>query len=79
MKKTIDMVAIPVKKANAQSLTCFVAFVTSAVLAAVAMIVAGILPVLVKANEITCWICMLIEVVSIGLGYIAFWIKTKAL
>lgn len=79
MKKSIDMVAIPVKKANAQSLTCFVAFVTSATLAVAAMMLACLLPLVVEVTKMTCWICMLIMGAAIGLGYVAFWIKAKAL
>lgn len=78
-KKTIDMVAITPQKANAQNLTCFVAFIASAVIAVILMLVACVLPALVTPTAVICWISMALEAASIGLAYIAYWIKIKAL
>jgi hypothetical protein len=78
-KKTIDMVAIQTKKANAQNLTCFIAFVATAALAAILMVVACIIPTVVTTTEITCWICMALEALAICLGFVSYWIKTNAL
>lgn len=78
-KKTIDMVAIQTKKANAQNLTCFIAFVVTAALAAIIMVVACIIPVIVTTTEITCWVCMVMEAVAIFLGIVSYWIKANTL
>ena len=78
-KKILEMVAITAKKANAQSLTCFVTFITAIALAIVLMLVACIVPAMVDTTEVTCWVSMALEAISIGLGYIAYWIKKNAL
>lgn len=78
-KKNIDMVAIEIKKANAQNLTCFITFIAVAALAAICMVVACILPALVTTTEITCWISMALEAIAIALGFVAYWIKTNTL
>jgi hypothetical protein len=78
-KKTIDMVAIPNRKANAQQLTCFASFIASATSAVLVMIVACLLPVMCAPVAAVCWTSMLLEAISICLGFIAYWIKTKAL
>ena len=78
-KKILEMVAITAKKANAQSLTCFVTFITAIALAVILMLVACIVPAMVNTTEVTCWASMALEAISIGLGYIAYWIKRNAL
>ena len=78
-KKTIMYEAITAKKANAQSLTCFITFITAIALAIILMLVACIVPAMVDTTEVTCWVSMALEAVSIGLGYIAYWIKQNAL
>ena len=78
-KKTIDMVAIQTKKANAQNLICFITFVTTAILAVILMIAACVIPVIVNTTAVTCWICMAMEAVAIFLGFASYWIKTNAL
>ena len=78
-KKILEMVAISAKKANAQSLTCFITFITAIALAVVLMLVACIVPAMVDTTEVTCWVSMALEAVSIGLGYVAYWIKRNAL
>ena len=78
-KKTIDMVAITPEKANAQNMTCFVTFITIAALSVLFMLVACVLPAMVRVTEVTCWISMALEAASSGLGYIAFWIHRNAL
>jgi hypothetical protein len=78
-KKTIDMVAIQPHKANAQSLTCFGAFVAAASFSALIMIVAILLPVMCTPTAVVCWMSMLLEASSVVFGYIAWWIKTKAM
>ena len=74
-KKTIDMIAITTTKANAQNFTCFITFL------AIAMIlVACVLPAMVATvTETICWISMGLEAASIGLGFVAMWIKRNAL
>ena len=80
MKKEIDMVAITPSKANAQHLTCLISFIASIVFAVGLMLLACVLPAMVtEVTEITCWISMALEAASIGLCYVAFWIKTRAL
>ena len=79
MDKFIDMVTVPTHKANAQSLTSFVAFIASASIAALIIIVAILLPVLCTPTAVICWISMLLESTSVGLATIAWWIKTNAL
>lgn len=78
-KKTIDMVAITPEKANAQHLTCFVAFVTAAAMGALVLIMAFVLPAIVTVTPIICWISMMLEAFAAGLGYIAFWIYKNTL
>ena len=78
-KKNIDMVAIETKKANAQNLTCFITLITVASLAVICMLIACILPAIVVTTKITCWISMALEAIAIGLGFVAYWIKTNAL
>ena len=77
--KNINMVAIGTKKANAQNLTCFIAFITSVILAIIIMAAACIMPAVVTTTEITCWISMTMEAVAIFLGFISYWIKANAL
>jgi hypothetical protein len=79
MNKFIDMAAVPTQKANAQSLTCFVSFIASASIAVLTMIVAILLPVLCTPTAVICWISLILEATSIGLGGIAWWIKINAL
>lgn len=79
-KKTIMYEAITAKKANAQSLTCFIAFITATALAIVLMLVACIVPAMIaNVTEVTCWASMVLEATSIALGYVAYWIKKNAL
>ena len=79
-KKTIDAVAMPVGKANAQQSTCFITFLATGLLSVAMMLVACVLPAMIETvTEITCWISMGLEAVSIGLGYVAAWIKRNAL
>jgi hypothetical protein len=78
-KKDIDMVAIQPKKANAQALTCFIAWIATAVFAALMIITACVLPVVFEATAVMCWVCMALEAVSAGLGFVAYWVKCNAL
>ena len=79
-KKMIDMVAITPKRANAQSLTCFITFITAAFISVAMMLVACVLPTMVETvTEITCWISMGLEAGSIIVGYLAAWIKNNTL
>ena len=78
-KKTVDMIALEVSKANAQNLTCFITFITTAAVSIFLMLVACVLPAIVNVTEITCWISMALEAVSIGLGFIAYWIHHNTL
>lgn len=79
-KKTIDMIAIPPAKANAQNFTCFITFLATGFLAIAMMLVACVLPAMVvTVTETTCWISMGLEAASIGLGVVAVWIKRNAL
>lgn len=79
-KKTIDAVAMPVSKANAQQSTCFITFIATGLLAVGMMLVACVLPAMVETvTETTCWISMGLEAVSLCLGWIAAWIKNHAL
>lgn len=79
-KKTIDMIAITIAKANAQNFTCFVTFLATAFLAIAMILVACVLPAMVEAvTETICWISMGLEAASIGLGVVAIWIKKNAL
>lgn len=78
-KKAIAYEAITIKKAKAQHLTCFVAFITSAALSIVLMLVACVMPAMVNVTEITCWSSMILEATSIGLGYISYWIYKNTL
>lgn len=79
-KKALEMVAIAVKKANAQNLTCFVTFIATTALAIIFMLVACVMPAMItNVTEVTCWISMALEAISAGLGYVAYWIKRNAL
>lgn len=78
-KKTIDAVAMPVAKANAQNLTCVIAFIVSASLSIVLMLVACVMPAMISVTEVICWIAMALEAASIGFGCIAYWVKRNAL
>lgn len=79
-KNVIDMVAITPRKANAQSLTCFITFLTTAFLSIVMMIVGCVLPaVATEITKVTCWISMGLEAGSLAFGIIAYWIKRNAL
>ena len=78
-KDTVDMVAIQPKKANAQALTCLVAFVATVLFAVLMMATACLLPVFLDASAVMCWVCMLLEAVSAGLGFVAYWVKYNAL
>ena len=75
----INMVAMPPKKANAQSLTCFVAFIATVLLSVTMMTAACVLPVLFDVTAIICWISMALEAASAGLGLVAYWIKRNAM
>ena len=78
--KTFDMIAIPPTKANAQQLTCFVAFITAILLAIALMVVAVSLPLMVdNATKEMCWTSMALEAISAGLVFVAVWIKRNAL
>ncbi len=79
-KKTYDMVAMIPTKANAQQLTCFVAFIAAILLAIALMVVAVSLPLMVdNATKEMCWTSMALEAISAGLGFVALWIKRNAL
>lgn len=79
-KKTIDMVTIETKKANSQSLTCFITFITAATLCVALILVACVLPAVVnEVTETICWISMALEATSVGFGFIAYWIKRNTL
>lgn len=78
-KKTIDMVAITPDKANAQNMTCFVAFITATAFAIFLMIFACVMPTILPVTAGVCWFAMFLEAISIGIGYLAFWIKRNAL
>lgn len=79
VKKEVNLVGLETKKANAQSLTCFVAFIATVALAAAMMIVACVLPVVFNVTAAICWISMGLEAASAGLGFVAYWIKRNAL
>jgi hypothetical protein len=78
-KKTIDMVAITPDKANAQNMTCFITFITTTAFAIFLMLAACVLPTITPVTAVVCWSSMFLEAVSIGLGYLALWIKRNAL
>ena len=78
-KKNIDMVAITPAKANAQNLTCFITFITATAVSIFLMLSACVLPALIPVTEMVCWFSMFLEAASIGIGYLAFWIKRNAL
>ena len=78
-KKTLDMVAIDTKKANAQNLTCFITFIAAVTLAIGLFLVACVLPAMTDVTEVICWISMGLEAVAVGLGFVAYWIKRNAL
>jgi hypothetical protein len=78
-KKEIDMVTIMTSKANAQHLTCTVAFIAAAALAVCFMLAACIIPAIVNVTKVTCWLCMALEAMSAGLGYVAYWVYRNTL
>lgn len=79
-EKFIDAVAMPVGKANAQQFCCFITFLTTSLLAIAAMLIACVLPTMVEnVTEVTTWVSMGLEAVSIALGCVAAWIKNHAL
>lgn len=78
-KKEVNMVAVQTKRANAQTLTCFIAFIATAVLAVAMVIAACALPVLFNVTAVICWISMALEAASVGLGFVAYWVKRNAL
>lgn len=78
-KKQIDMVAMTPQKANAQNMTCFIAFIVTAALSIFLMLVACVLPAIVRVTQITCWISMALEAISIVFGFVAYWIHHNAL
>ena len=78
-KKEINLVGLETKKANAQSLTCFVACIATALIAVIMMIAACALPVLCNVTATICWVSMGLEAASAGLGFVAYWIKRNAL
>ena len=78
--KYIDMVAITPKRANAQTLTCFITFLATAFVSIVTMLIACVLPTMIETTtETICWISMGLEATSICVGYLALWIKRNAL
>lgn len=78
-KKNIDMVAIEVTKANAQNLTCVITFIATAALSIFLILVACVLPAITTVTQIICWFSMALEAASIGLGFLAYWIRRNAL
>ena len=79
-KRPIDMVAITPKRANAQTLTCFITFLATAFLSVALMLIACVLPTMVEAvTEKICWISMSLEAASVIIGCVAYWIKKNAL
>lgn len=79
-KKALEMVAMTIHKANAQHLTCFVAFITAIALSILLMLVACVMPAIIAdVTEMTCWSSMVLEATSISLGWVAYWIKRNAL
>ena len=79
-KKMIDMVAITPKRANAQTLTCFITFITAAFITIAMMLIACVLPTMVETvTETTCWISMGLEAASLIVGYVSVWIKKNTL
>lgn len=79
-KDVIDMVAITPKRANAQTLTCFITFIATAFASIAMMLIACVLPTMIETiTETTCWISMGLEAASICVGCLALWIKRNAL
>lgn len=78
-KGPIDMVAITPKRANAQTLTCFITFIATAFLSIALMLIACVLPTMVEVTEKICWISMGLEATSAIIGSVAYWIKKNAL
>ena len=79
-KGVIDMVAITPRKANAQSLTCFITFLATASLSVGMMLVGCVLPaVATEITKATCWLSMCLETISLVFGIISYWIKRNAL
>lgn len=78
--KPIDMVAITPKRANAQTLTCFITFLATALLSIALILVACVLPAMIaEITETICWISMGLEAASIVFGCVSYWIKRNAL
>lgn len=78
-KKEIDLVAVQPRKANAQRLTCYAAFLATAMIAFIMMLVACLLPISISVTEDVCYASMTLEAASVGLGFVAYWIKRNAL
>ena len=78
-KREIKLVALAIEKAKAQHLTCFTAFIASAALSIILMLVACVMPAMANVTEVTCWSAMILEAMSIGLGYASYWIYKNAL
>lgn len=79
-KGMIDMVAMTPKRANAQTLTCFITFIATAFLSIALMLIACVIPAMIaEVTEIVCWISMGLEAASIVFGCVACWIKRNAL
>ena len=79
-KKAIEYEAMTIKKANAQHLTCFIAFIASAALSIVLMLVACVMPAMItNVTEVTCWCSMVLEATSICLGWVSYWIYKNTL
>lgn len=78
-KKNIDMVAIETRKANAQTLTCFITFIVATSVSIFLMLVACVLPAMVPVTEFICWMSMILEAASIGIGYLAYLINKHTL
>lgn len=79
-KGMIDMVAMTPKRANAQTLTCFITFIATAFLSIALMLIACVIPAMIaEVTETICWISMGLEAASIVFGCVAYWIKRNAL
>lgn len=79
-KGMIDMVAMTPKRANAQTLTCFITFIVTAFLSIALMLIACVIPAMIaEVTETICWISMGLEAASIVFGCVAYWIKRNAL
>lgn len=78
-KKEVILETIDPKKGAAMEIVCICAFYVCCFIAVALIITAGVLPVVVKANAITCWICMGLEAACAAFSYIAYWIKKNAM